>query len=215
MIENYRIQGPVNTHKVNRTGIESITSAERDIISGEELAKSTEEADKYEPLVYNEVADDKALRLNKVEREQMPQAQVINSQLETYNPELESSSSKPDQSKGNTTEAVNVCSDVDGKTLETEVELTTDNQIIEKNDELINKGATEAVAERQELHIEVANVDTVWSLGDRCLDQQINVRRHHNLKKLTQGIGVFCKELIAVHTSNSTCRSCSMQEKYA
>jgi hypothetical protein len=84
--------------------------------------------------------------------------------------------------------------------METEVELTTDNQMIEKNVDIINKGATEAVAERQELHMEVANVDTVRSLDDRCLDQQINVRRRRNLKKRTQGNRVSRKEPIAVHT---------------
>jgi hypothetical protein len=64
-----------------------------------------------------------------------------------------------------------------------------DNQIMEKNVELISKGATEAVAERQQLHIEVANGDTVMSLDDQCLDQQINVRRRRKLKKWTQGNG--------------------------
>jgi hypothetical protein len=54
---------------------------------------------------------------------------------------------------------------------ETEVEMTTDNQIIEKN------GATEA-----ELHMEVANLDT------------------RNLKKRTKGNGVSRKEPVAVHT---------------
>jgi hypothetical protein len=39
--------------------------------------------------------------------------------------------------------------------------MTTDNLMIEKNVELINKGETEAAAERQELHIEVANVHFV------------------------------------------------------
>jgi hypothetical protein len=36
--------------------------------------------------------------------------------------EVESSSSKPDQSKGNKTEAMVVCSNVEGKTFETIVE---------------------------------------------------------------------------------------------
>jgi hypothetical protein len=44
---------------------------------------------------------------------------------------------------------------------ETEVKMSTDNQMIEKNVELINKGAPEAVAERQELHSEAVNVDSV------------------------------------------------------
>jgi hypothetical protein len=83
---------------------------------------------------------------------------------------------------------------------EAEVELTTDNQTIEKNVELINTGATEAVAERQELLSEVDNVDAVRSFNDRCLDQQINVRRCRKLRKRTEGIGVSRKELIAVHT---------------
>jgi hypothetical protein len=81
-----------------------------------------------------------------------------------------------------------------------EVKMTTDNQMIEKNVELINKGATETVTERQELCTEVVNVDTVRLLDDRCLDQQINVRRRQNLKKHTQGKGVPRKKLIAVHT---------------
>jgi hypothetical protein len=41
-------------------------------------------------------------------------------------PEVESSSSKPDQSEGNKTETVVVCSDVNGKTLETTVEKVDD-----------------------------------------------------------------------------------------
>jgi hypothetical protein len=36
--------------------------------------------------------------------------------------------------------------------------MTTDSQMIEKNVELINKGATEVVAERQELGSEVVKV---------------------------------------------------------
>jgi hypothetical protein len=43
---------------------------------------------------------------------------------------------------------------------ETEVELTTDNQMIKKNVDLINTGATETVTERQELRTELVNVDT-------------------------------------------------------
>jgi hypothetical protein len=52
---------------------------------------------------------------------------------------------------------------------ETEVEMTTHNQMIEKNVELINKEASEAVAERQQLYIEVATVDSVRSLDDLCM----------------------------------------------
>jgi hypothetical protein len=89
--------------------------------------------------------------------------------------------------------------------LETEVQLTTDNQIIEKNIELINKGATEAVAERQELHIEVVNVGTVRSLVERCLNQQTDVRCRRKFKKRTQGNGVSRKERIAVHTRVIRC----------
>jgi hypothetical protein len=77
--------------------------------------------------------------------------------------------------------------------------MTTDNQMTEKNVELINAEATEAVAERQELGSELVNVDSVRSLDDRCLDQQPNVRRCRKLKKQTQGNGVSRKELI-VHT---------------
>jgi hypothetical protein len=82
VIEDYRIQGPENNYKVNRMGIESIKvkknstsiiSAERDKISCEELAKSTN--------VTTEVAGDKELRLNNVERERTTHAQVTNSQL--------------------------------------------------------------------------------------------------------------------------------------
>jgi hypothetical protein len=72
--------------------------------------------------------------------------------------------------------------------------------MIEKNVEFINTGATEAVAERQELHTEIVSVDAVRSLDDRRLDQQINVRLHHTLKKRTQGNVVSLRELIAVHT---------------
>jgi hypothetical protein len=39
--------------------------------------------------------------------------------------------------------------------------MTTDIQMTEKNVERINTGATEAVAERQELHSEAVNVDSV------------------------------------------------------
>jgi hypothetical protein len=38
---------------------------------------------------------------------------------------------------------------------------SNDNQIIKKNVELINKGATETITEQQELCIEVLNIDTV------------------------------------------------------
>jgi hypothetical protein len=72
--------------------------------------------------------------------------------------------------------------------------------MIEKNVEQINTGATEAVAERQELHSEVVNVDSVKSLDDQCLDQHINVRRRRKLKERTQENGVSRKELIAAHT---------------
>jgi hypothetical protein len=69
----------------------SITSVERDIISREELAKSTEvtteAAGKYKLLVYNKVAGDKELRLNNVERERTPHAQEIKSQLDSHSPE--------------------------------------------------------------------------------------------------------------------------------
>jgi hypothetical protein len=75
-----------------------------------------------------------------------------------------------------------------------------DRLMIEKKVERINKVANETVAQRQELHSEVVNVDSVGSLDDRCLDQQINVRRSRKLRKRTQDIGVSCKELIAVHT---------------
>jgi hypothetical protein len=78
--------------------------------------------------------------------------------------------------------------------------MTTDNQRIEKNVELINTGATEIVAERQTLHSEVFNVDSVRSLDDRKLNQQINVRRRRKLKKRTQGNGVSSKKLTPVHT---------------
>lgn len=40
-------------------------------------------------------------------------------------------------------------------------ETANDNQIIEKNVELINKGTTETITEQQELHTELVNVDTV------------------------------------------------------
>jgi hypothetical protein len=43
----------------------------------------------------------------------------------------------------------------------TEVEMTTENQMIEKNVELINTGVTGAAAERQELLSEVVNVASV------------------------------------------------------
>jgi hypothetical protein len=72
--------------------------------------------------------------------------------------------------------------------METEDKLTTDNdnQVIEKNDELINQGATEAVTEQQELCTEVVNMDTVRLLVDRHWDQQLVVRRLRKLKKWTQ-----------------------------
>jgi hypothetical protein len=69
-----------------------------------------------------------------------------------------------------------------------------------KNVERINTGATETVAERQELHMEVVDVDSVRSLQDQSLDQQINVLRRRKLSKRTQGNGVSSKEHIAVHT---------------
>jgi hypothetical protein len=78
--------------------------------------------------------------------------------------------------------------------------MTTDNQRTEKNVDLINKGATEAVAERRELRIEVANVDSVRSLDDRSMDRQIHVWRRCKLKKRTQGNGVFRKELFDVQS---------------
>jgi hypothetical protein len=59
--------------KKNVTGI---TSAERDVISCEELAESTK--------VTTEVAGDKELRLNNVERQPTPQAQEIKSQLDSH-----------------------------------------------------------------------------------------------------------------------------------
>jgi hypothetical protein len=80
-----------------------------------------------------------------------------------------------------------------------EVEMTTHNRMIEKNVELINTGATEAAAERQELHSEVANVDSVRSLDDLQLNQQVGVRHCRKLKKRTQGNGMSRKELIAIH----------------
>jgi hypothetical protein len=55
-----------------------------------------------------------------------------------------------------------------------------------------------AVAERQELHSQVVNVDSEKSLDDRQLNQQIGVRRRRKFKKRTQGNGVSRKELIAV-----------------
>jgi hypothetical protein len=88
---------------------------------------------------------------------------------------------------------------------ETEVVLTTDNQIMEKIVELINKGATEPVAERQDLSSELVNVDSVRSLDDQSLDQQIGIRHRSKLKKAIQGNGVSRKELIAVHTRVIRC----------
>jgi hypothetical protein len=69
MWEEYRTSIPLPTEvlKKNSTGI---NSAERDIISCEELAESTN--------VTTEVASDKQLRLNNVEREQTSQAKVTN-----------------------------------------------------------------------------------------------------------------------------------------
>jgi hypothetical protein len=83
---------------------------------------------------------------------------------------------------------------------ETEVELriNNDNKIIEENVELINKGAMEAVTEQQKLCTEVVNVVTVRSLDDRNVNQQLDVLRHHKLKKRTQGNGVSQKESITV-----------------
>jgi hypothetical protein len=78
--------------------------------------------------------------------------------------------------------------------------MTTDNQMIKKNVELINQVATEAVTERQETHAEVLNVDSVRSLNARCLNQQIKIQHHRKLKKRTQGNGESSKKLIAVHT---------------
>jgi hypothetical protein len=77
--------------------------------------------------------------------------------------------------------------------------MTTDNQMVEKNVELINT-ATEAVAERQELRSEVVHVDSARSLEDPQLNQQIGVRRLRKLKKRTQRNGESSKKLIAVHT---------------
>jgi hypothetical protein len=50
--------------------------------------------------------------------------------------------------------------------------LNNDNHMTEKDVELMNRGETGAVAERQGLRTEVLNVDT--------LDQQIDVRRRRN-----------------------------------
>jgi hypothetical protein len=72
--------------------------------------------------------------------------------------------------------------------------MTTDNQRIEKNVELINTRTKEAPSERQELSTKVLNVD------DRQLDQQIGVCRHSKLKKRTQRNVESSKKLIAVHT---------------
>jgi hypothetical protein len=88
----------------------------------------------------------------------------------------------------------------DSKDKETEVEMTTDNQMIEKDVELINQIATEAVAERQELNFEVVNVDSVRFLHDRQSNQQIDVWRRRKLKKRTQRNGVSSKKLIVVHS---------------
>jgi hypothetical protein len=49
--------------------------------------------------------------------------------------------------------------------------MTTNNQRIEKNVELINTGITEAVSERQELSAEVLNVVVGWPIiesANRC-----------------------------------------------
>jgi hypothetical protein len=58
----------------------SIRSAKREIFSCEELSKSTEVITEA-ACAYNEVDGDKELRLNKVESEHKPKAQVTNSQL--------------------------------------------------------------------------------------------------------------------------------------
>jgi hypothetical protein len=52
----------------------------------------------------------------------------------------------------------------------------------------------------QELRTEVVIVDTIRSLDDRHLDQQLDVRHRHKLKKRTQGNGVSHKKLVAVHS---------------
>jgi hypothetical protein len=57
-----------------------------------------------------------------------------------------------------------------------------------------------AVAERQELHSEVVNVDSERSLDDRQLNQQTGVRRRRKFKKRTQGNGASRNELIAIRT---------------
>jgi hypothetical protein len=57
-----------------------------------------------------------------------------------------------------------------------------------------------AVAERQYLHSEVLNVDSVRSLDGRQVNQQIGVRCRWKFKKRTQGNGVSSKELIAVNS---------------
>jgi hypothetical protein len=51
--------------------------------------------------------------------------------------------------------------------------------------------------EQQEHRTEVVNVDTVRSLDDLHLNQQIGVRRLRKLKKWTQGNGMFQKKLDA------------------
>jgi hypothetical protein len=71
---------------------------------------------------------------------------------------------------------------------ETLVKLTIDNEnktIIEKNVEFIGQEATTAVAEQQKLRTEVVNVDTIRSLNNRHVDQQIDVRRFRKLKNRT------------------------------
>jgi hypothetical protein len=77
---------------------------------------------------------------------------------------------------------------------------TNSNKIIDQNVELIKQVATEEVTERPELHSEIVYVDSVRSLDDRQLNQQIDVQRHRKFKKRTQGIGVSSEKLIAVHS---------------
>lgn len=60
--------------------------------------------------------------------------------------------------------------------------------------DLINKGTMEPVTEKQNLRTEAVDVDTVRSLDDRHLNQQLGVRRRRKLKKCTQGNGVSRKK---------------------
>jgi hypothetical protein len=64
-------------------------------------------------------------------------------------PEVESSSSKPDQSKGNKTEGVVVCSDVNGKALETTVEKVDDISGVQATED--QKDATEGPTSVEEI----------------------------------------------------------------